>query len=201
MPSAMLEYRLNSSTSETRPAFAIANAGGIRATIDQGPITRGEVLTAFPFSNAVTDIILTGERIHRTLEGIVSKVNQDNGRPVTSFLQVSKGISIEYSPTAAEGSRLVSVKIDGKPLDMTAEYRVVTVDFIAGGGDNFFSPPIANPVTLDTLDTVLVDYIKAKSPVDIALDGRIKTSTGSKYRRGVKRRGQSVRGRGGGRAR
>jgi len=195
MSSAMLDYRLNSSTPETRPAFAIANAGGIRATIDQGPITRGEVLTAFPFSNAVTDITLTGERIYRTLEGIVSQVNQDNGRPVTSFLQVSKGISIEYNPAGAVGSRLVSVNIDGKSLDMAAEYRVVTVDFIAGGGDNFLSPPIANPVTLDTLDTVLVDYIKAKSPVDIALDGRIKVSGGSKFRRGVKRRGQA-RGRG-----
>lgn len=191
----MLAYRLNSSTPETRPAFAITNAGGIRASIDEGPITRGKVLTAFPFGNAVVEVTLSGDQIYRTLEGIVSKVNQDNGRPVTSFLQVSSGISIEYNPSAANGSRLVSVTIGGAPLGRTAEYRVVTIDFLAGGGDNFFSPPLTNFITLNTLDQVLVDHIGAKSPVNIALDGRIKTSV-SRYRRKVKRRTGSGRERG-----
>lgn len=172
----MLDYRLNTSTADTAPALAITNSGGIRASIDEGPITRGEVLTAFPFGNAVVEVTLTGERLWNTLEGIVSKTNLDNGRPVTSFLQVSRGVVIEYNPTATNSSKLVSVTIGDKPLDRGTDYRVVTVDFIASGGDNFFSPSFKDFVTLDTLDEVLVGYIEARSPVEVKLEGRIKTS-------------------------
>lgn len=94
---------------------------------------------------------------------------------------------ITYNPEAAVGSRLVSVVIDKTPLDLKAEYRMVTIDFLAKGGDNFFSPVFANPTTLKLLDEVLVDYIKLKSPVDIALDGRIKTGKPSKCNKRVRR--------------
>ncbi|KAK3370493.1 Metallo-dependent phosphatase-like protein [Podospora didyma] len=184
---AMLDYRLNGSTPTTAPAFAFTNAGGIRATIDQGPITRGEVLTAFPFGNAVVELTLTGDTLWTTLEGIVSKFNQVNGRAVTSFLQVSKGIVIKYNAKAAVGKKLVSVTIGGKPLDKAAVYKVVTIDFLATGGDNMFDPPQKDYVILDTLDEVLVNYIKVKSPVDIALDGRIKAVVPCSSRRVVKK--------------
>lgn len=170
----MLQYRVNNTTPETAPAFALINAGGVRATIDEGPITRGEVLTSFPFGNAIVEISMSGERLWSTLEGIMSKVNQVNGRPVTSLLQVSRGIVIEYNPDATATTKLVAVTIGGKPLDKTAEYRIVTLDFLAGGGDNFFDPPFINPIVLDTQDQVLVDYIGYKTPVDIKLEGRIK---------------------------
>ncbi|KAK4640002.1 hypothetical protein QC761_611250 [Podospora bellae-mahoneyi] len=174
MADAMLQYRVNNTTPETAPAFALINAGGVRATIDEGPITRGEVLTSFPFGNAIVEISMSGERLWSTLEGIMSKVNQVNGRPVTSLLQVSRGIVIEYNPDATATTKLVAITIGGKPLDKTAEYRIVTLDFLAGGGDNFFDPPFTNPIVLDTQDQVLVDYIGYKTPVDIKLEGRIK---------------------------
>lgn len=187
----MLTYRLNSSISpETTPAFALINAGGIRATIDAGPITRGEVLTAFPFSNAVVDVTLSGKQLWATLDGIVSGVNVDNGKPVTSFLQVSRGVTIEYSAVASNSSiktnstsGLVSVTIGDKPLDEAAQYTIVTLDFVAAGGDNFFSQPFENLVVLDTLDEILVNHIGATSPVDIALNGRIRQATHAKMRR------------------
>jgi 5'-nucleotidase len=171
----MLTYRLNATTPETAPAFALINAGGVRATIDEGAITRGEVLTAFPFSNAVVEVALSGERLWAVLEGIISRVNVDNGKAVTSFLQVSRGIRIEYAPSSANSTSniLVSVTIGDKPLDKAAEYKVVTVDFIAGGGDNMFSPPFENLVVLDTMDEVVTRHIQATSPIDIALDGRL----------------------------
>jgi len=169
------------------PVFALMNAGGVRATIDVGNITMGEVLTAFPFGNSIVEVTISGDRLWTTLEGIVSKVSQVNGRPVTSFVQVSRDIVIEYNPSAPEGNRLLSVTIEKKPLDLKAEYRMVTIDFLAKGGDNFFSPTFNNPTTLKLLDEALVDYIVAKSPVDIVLDGRIKTGKPSKCRRNTKR--------------
>ncbi len=172
----MLQYRLDSGS----PAvFAFANAGGIRATIDEGPITRGEVVTSFPFSNAVVEVEFSGARLWALFEGIVSGVNQYNGDAVTSFVQVSAGVKISYNPANAVGERLVRLEIAGEAVDLDAVYTVVTIDFLVGGGDNFITP-LDDFVILDTLDEVLVAYIKEKSPIDFELDGRIAVVDGSR---------------------
>jgi 2',3'-cyclic-nucleotide 2'-phosphodiesterase (5'-nucleotidase family) len=169
MADAMFSYRKNNTEDVD---FAIINAGGVRATIDQGDITRGEVLTSFPFGNAIVQISLKGDKLWEALEGIVTGVNIANGREVTSFLQVSSGIKIEYNPANGNNTKLVAVTIGGKPLDNSTTYQVVTLDFIAGGGDNFFTPT-TEFVSLDTQDQVLTQYVQAQSPVNIKLDGRI----------------------------
>ncbi|KAI1746097.1 Metallo-dependent phosphatase-like protein [Xylaria scruposa] len=166
---AMLQYRLDGGSDAV---FALVNAGGIRATIDEGPITRGEVLTSFPFSNAVVEVEFGGDQLWAIFEGIVSGVNQDNKKEVTSFVQVSKGVKVGFNPANDVGKRLVSLEISGKEVDKSAKYTVVTIDFVAGGGDNFFGP-IENLVVLDTLDEVLVEYIKKNTPINFELDGRI----------------------------
>ncbi|KAF2222716.1 5'-nucleotidase [Elsinoe ampelina] len=169
MADAMLAYRRNASENV---AFAIINGGGIRATIDVGPITRGEVLTAFPFGNAIVELTRSGQEIWDVLEGIVSKVNTVNGRPVTSFLQVSTGIKIEYNPNNAVGSRLVAVTIGDAPIDLAANYDFVTLDYLAGGGDNFFQIS-TDFIVLDLQADVLTGYLATESPIDFQLDGRI----------------------------
>ena len=169
MADAMLAYRKNNTADVD---FAIINAGGIRATIDQGDITRGEVLTSFPFGNSIVQIEVDGRYLWEVLEGIVTGVNVANGKAVTSFLQLSTGIKVEYNPKNNNGTKLVAVTIGGQPLDNSTTYQVVTLDFIAGGGDNFFTPT-TDFVSLDTQDEVLTQYILAQTPVDIKIDGRI----------------------------
>ncbi|KAL3417911.1 5'-nucleotidase [Phlyctema vagabunda] len=175
MADAMLSYRLNQSDTAD---FALINAGGIRATIDAGDITRGEVLTSFPFGNSIVEITLSGTALWAVLEGVVSDINQVNGRAITSFIQLSRGIRIVYDPAAAVGSRLVSVDIAGAPLVEADVYNIVTLDFLAGGGDNIFTAT-TDFVTLDTQDEVLTRYILAQTPVDVALDGRIAVVNGT----------------------
>ena len=130
MADAMLTYRLNQSDTAD---FALINAGGIRATIDAGPVTRGEVLTSFPFGNAIVEIVLSGQKVWDVLEGIVSGISVANGEEVTSFFQVSRGIVVEYNPEAGNGSKLGSVTIGDGPLDTSVNYNIVTLDFLAGG--------------------------------------------------------------------
>lgn len=174
MADAMLDYRKNSSEGVH---FALINAGGIRATIDEGNITRGEVLTSFPFGNSIVEITLSGESLWKVLEGIVTGVNLENGEEVTSFFQISKGIKVQYNPENPNNSKLVSVKINDEELNNSTQYNIVTLDFLAGGGDNFFTP-FDQLISLDTQDEVLTRYIQAKSPVDIELDGRIEVVNG-----------------------
>jgi len=187
MTDAMLTYRRNISKTAD---FALINSGGIRATIDEGDITRGEVLTAFPFGNAIVEVAISGDELWKTLEGVYTKVNQYNNKVVTSNVQVSSGIAIAWNPSAANGSRLVEVTVGGAPLDKTKTYNVVTLDFLAGGGDNIFQKKTDFAV-LDTQDEVLTQYIVSKSPIDIKLDGRIKTVNGSTTPSGTTSAGSS----------
>ncbi|KAF2732534.1 5`-nucleotidase protein-like protein [Polyplosphaeria fusca] len=175
MADAMLSYRRNNSDTAD---FALINAGGIRATIDEGDITRGEVLTSFPFGNSIVEITLSGSELWEVLEGILSGVNVNNGEEVTSFFQISQGIQVQYNPENSNNSKLVNVTIGNGPLDNSTDYNIVTLDFLAGGGDNIFTPT-TDFVALDTQDQVLVQYIQEQSPVDIELDGRIEIVNGT----------------------
>jgi len=130
MTDAMLTYRRNQSATAH---FALINSGGIRATIDAGPITRGEVLTSFPFGNAIVEISITGDELWKTLEGVYTKVNQYNGKGVTSVIQVSRGINITWNSSNSNGSRLVGVQLTDGPLDRQKTYNIVTLDFLATG--------------------------------------------------------------------
>ncbi|KAI0100444.1 Metallo-dependent phosphatase [Hypoxylon sp. NC0597] len=168
---AILQYRLDAGSNAS---FALVNGGGIRATIDIGDITRGQVITAFPFGNAVVEVTYSGADLWKIFEGLVSGVNQYNQEEVESFCQVSRGIKVEYNPNNAVGQRLVRLTIGGKPIDTGAKYTIVTSDFIAGGGDNMV-PPIEGAEVLDTLEEVLERYIQKNSPIDFQLDGRIAT--------------------------
>ncbi|KAF5025093.1 hypothetical protein F66182_2794 [Fusarium sp. NRRL 66182] len=174
MADAMLEYRVNQSRSDDdKASLAFINAGGVRATIDEGDITRGEVLTSFPFGNAVVEVIFTGAELKEMFEGAVTRINQDDNEPITSWFQVSKGLRIEYNPEANNGSKLVNVTIDDEALEDDREYRVVTLDFLAGGGDNFFTYNDTNLATLDSQDEVLIAYFEAHNPLDVELEERV----------------------------
>ncbi|KAF8335741.1 5'-nucleotidase [Cantharellus anzutake] len=169
---AMLDYRLDAGG---KVHGAIMNAGGIRATIPQGNVTRGAIVTSFPFGNAVVDLEFSGRELWDMFEGIVSRRNSAN-KEVTSFVQVSRGVAFSYNPSVAAGSRLRSLNLTSDikitPDDQN-RYVVTTIDFVAAGGDGFLNPPRKPGPPLNTLDDVLADYIRAKSPYTPFKEGRI----------------------------
>ncbi|KOS17601.1 Protein 5NUC [Escovopsis weberi] len=154
------------------PALALINGGGVRAPIAAGNITRGQVVDAFPFGNAVARRDFLGADLRRIFEGAVSRVSQFNGMPVLSALQVSREVAVKYRPGRPAGSRLASVAIGGEPLDDVRAYRVVTVDFVASGGDNLV-PKSTDFDSLETLDEVLTRFIQTHSPLENALERRL----------------------------
>ncbi|MFQ5905192.1 MAG: bifunctional metallophosphatase/5'-nucleotidase, partial [bacterium] len=106
--------------------LALTNAGGIRASIDEGEITIREILTALPFGGELVTLTLTGRQI-------VKIVNRAAGvRPGSgAFLQVS-GISFDMHKRKA-----TNIQIAGEPVDEKRNYRVATNDFLASGGDGY----------------------------------------------------------------
>jgi 5'-nucleotidase len=55
---------------------------------------------------------------------------------------------------------------------------MVTLDFLAGGGDNFWEPR-EEYAALDLQDVVLTNYVVSESPINIELAGRIRAVNGS----------------------
>lgn len=99
-------------------------------------------------------------------------------REVTSFIQVSRTISMVYAPSQPVGQRLRSLSISGKPINMKQNYVISTIDFVAGGGDGFIYPPKKTGAPMDSLDVVLAEYVSELSPFTPFLDGRIQKVKG-----------------------
>lgn len=176
---------------------AIQNGGGIRAGIDQGDITLGEVLTVMPFSNSLVALKVTGQEIIAALENGVSGLESDQGR----FAQVS-GMRYTYDSTKKPeivnattnvveqvGERIVSVEIkqaDGSytAIDPKAYYILSTNSFMAGGGDFYRSLAAAKAdgryyeLYLPDYE-VFTDYLAQVGTVNNATEGRIKDLKGA----------------------
>lgn len=136
--------------------------------------------------NSIVELNFTGEQIWNILEGIVSVVNQENGLPITSFVQVSKSIRFTYNPKNAVGKRLITLTIKGNPIDLTKTYVISTLDFMATGGDNFWpAKTSADFTTFDTIDEVWADYVRKVTPISYELDGRIATTTETVQKKGI----------------
>ena len=149
---------------------AIQNGGGLRATIDAGEITMGEVFSVLPFQNTLATFQLTGAGIIEALENGVSQVEEGAGR----FPQVS-GMSYTFDLSQEPGSRISNVMIGGEPIDMDATYGVVSNNYMRGGGDGYASFVDAeNAYDFGPgLEEVVATYIGENSPYAPYTDGRI----------------------------
>ena len=156
--------------------IAIQNGGGVRASIDAGPITMGEVLTVLPFQNANATFELSGADIVAALENGASKIEETAGR----FAQVA-GLRYSWDGSKEAGSRIVSVEVpDGaggwKPIDPAAMYKVASNDFMRKGGDGYavFTDKAVNAYDFGpSLDQALANHIRARGPVTPVVEGRI----------------------------
>ncbi|MFN3614032.1 MAG: bifunctional metallophosphatase/5'-nucleotidase [Rubrimonas sp.] len=156
-------------------SIAIQNGGGLRAGIDQGPITLGHVLTVLPFGNTLATMTLKGADIVAALENGLSQVEEGAGR----FPQVA-GLRFSWTRAAEPGSRVLDVEVetaDGwSPLDPEADYGVVTNDYMRKGGDGYRVFAEAARDVYDYgpgLDAVLAEYLTAAGPYTPSLPGLI----------------------------
>jgi 5'-nucleotidase len=136
---AQLEY--------TQPAgaqVALMNPGGIRASLiyansaggeAPGQVTYGEAFTVQPFNNLVVTQTLTGQQLQGVLEQQFAGCFGQG--TFNRILQPSATLTYTYSASAACGSKVTNLAINGTPVDPAASYRVTTNDFLANGGDGF----------------------------------------------------------------
>ncbi|MTH77217.1 bifunctional metallophosphatase/5'-nucleotidase [Paracoccus aestuariivivens] len=157
-------------------SIAIANGGGLRASIDAGPVTMGEVLSVLPFQNTLSTFQLKGADVVAALENGASQFEEKAGR----FAQVG-GLKYTVDPAAEAGKRISDVQVkdgDGwKSINPSETYGVVSNNYMRSGGDGYkvfaangtsaydFGPDLAD---------VLAEFL-AKAGPNFApvIDGRI----------------------------
>lgn len=156
--------------------ISIYNGGGLRASIDAGEITMGEVLSVLPFQNVVSTFELSGADVVKALEAGVSQIEEAKGRfPQVAGMRYTIDLSVE--PNAGRVSDVEVLNGDTfVPIDPTATYGVVSNDFLRSGGDGYsiFENNAENAYDFGpSVENVVADYLSAQSPYQPALDGRI----------------------------
>ncbi|XP_060065444.1 snake venom 5'-nucleotidase-like [Ylistrum balloti] len=172
--------RQTDNTSWTEAAIAIMNSGGIRAPIEQGNITRGDLLTLMPFGNSIDIIDIKGKYLRQALEHSVE--NYDPIDKPGALLQMS-GLFVNYDLSKPKGHRVVSVDARCRkcmvpaysPLEDTEVYRIATLNFVIKGGDGYsvLRDHHDKWYQYNILDIeVISQYLKKYNPVTIGLERR-----------------------------
>jgi 5'-nucleotidase len=157
-------------------SIAIANSGGIRASLEPGEVTMGEVLTILPFQNTLSTFEISGEGVVAALENGVSQVEEVKGR----FPQVA-GLKFTWDPSVAPNEgRVQEVMVaegDGYvAIDPAKTYVVVTNNYVRNGGDGYkmFAGDDKNAYDFGPdLADVLAEYLAEQGPYTPYTDGRI----------------------------
>jgi 2',3'-cyclic-nucleotide 2'-phosphodiesterase (5'-nucleotidase family)/predicted AlkP superfamily phosphohydrolase/phosphomutase len=167
---------------------AYTNSGGLRADLNCSPpsageqpceITWGEMFSVLPFGNRTTILTLTGTQLEQAfLNGFSPFCNAAiaTGRfPQISGLKVT--FACNGTTPVVTGMWKTPQGINGPqtPIGPMDTIRIVTNDFMFGGGDGYtvFSQGTNVLQPGDDLLQVAIDYVAANSPVGPVVEGRI----------------------------
>jgi 2',3'-cyclic-nucleotide 2'-phosphodiesterase (5'-nucleotidase family) len=144
----------------------VMNRGGVRAALDSGTITYGELFEVAPFSNMLVRLTITGAGLRAWLEKAVGQ------REIVARLS---GVVVTYDTAKAAGSRVVSVVMaNGQPLVDSQAYRFVYSDFLNANGDGLRATDGVQRIEeLGIVDIdALTEYVRRNSPVRAPRDER-----------------------------
>jgi 5'-nucleotidase len=153
--------------------IAMMNPGGLRAdmlgnagtpAVYPAVLTYRQAANTQPFANTLVNMSLTGAQIKTALEQQWQPAGAQ--RPFLR-LGLSEGLTYTYDPTAAAGSRITQIWLNGTPIDPAGSYSVTVNSFLAAGGDNFtvFAQGTNRRDTGKIDLQAMVDYMATFSPV------------------------------------
>lgn len=149
---------------------AFINSGGIRKSLNAGPITALDITEMLPFANNLIRLEMSGEQ----LAAIVQQNANAGVSGKHGILQVS-GLSYVYQAAAdGEGAEVTEVLVQGKPLRKDSTYLVAMPDFVAMMNDVYLQ--IELPIVDDlgvTLANVVVAAVEKAGTVSAPVKSRI----------------------------
>lgn len=155
---------------------ALVNGGSIRTDTTYGPgkLSRRDIFSILPFLNPVVKLEVSGAVLQAALENGVSRARED--RDDGRFPQVS-GLRYSFDTRRPAGSRLVSVSVNGQPLDDRLRYTLAISAYMLGGGDGYSmlreGRILVKPEEAQMDADAVVNEITSSSPIAPRTDGRI----------------------------
>lgn len=152
---------------------ALINAGGIRASLEKGPITYEDIINIHPFGNEVSSMKVTGQVLLDALEtGARYLPEGSSGLLHVSGMRYSVNLDTESTVImgdqgdflSVEGAyRVENVFIGDEPLDLEKIYTVGAIDYLLLNGGNGMSMFQGNELVKESLfldSDLLIIYIR-----------------------------------------
>ena len=141
--------------------LCLLNHGGIRAILPKGNVTTRTAYEIMPFENSLIVVALNGNQILDIASYIIKEKKP----------QPLSGMTF----TISKDNIAKNILIQGKPIDLSKTYYVVTNDYLANGGDNmsFFLKATQKFDLNYKIRNVLIDYFKEVDTIPVKNDVRI----------------------------
>uniref|UniRef100_A0A336LSS0 apyrase n=1 Tax=Culicoides sonorensis TaxID=179676 RepID=A0A336LSS0_CULSO len=168
-------------TGHKKVVLAIYNAGGVRASIEAGPIKYNYIISMLPFGNYLELVKIPGKTLREAFEHAVSLPNNGRDTVFRNLLQVS-GINVVYDLKREIGQRVEEILVLAnmkqnvyKALQDDELYYVVLPTFLYIGGDGYTmfkrdqQHHEVGPIDIDAV----MAYIERKKVLEPSLEARI----------------------------
>ena len=149
--------------------IAMQNSGGLRADLPAGEITKGGIYEVMPFENTIVTMELTGAEVRQAIE---------EGLKFGRVAQVS-GLRFTFDSARPEMQRVITITLpDGTPLDEQRTFKVGVNNFMATGGDNYFTlargrHSVDTQLTVrDAMETLVKEKCAGGGTLDYAPEAR-----------------------------
>lgn len=144
------------------PDFCFLNHGGLRASLPQGIITVGNVFELMPFENELVYLKVSSATVDSILNWIAIK----GGAPIA-------GIKFQINNKKAE-----QVIIQNQLKKNEFQYKIITSDYLANGGDGLYFLKQEKPISLgikvrDAFIQDLQNIGSRKDSLAVQKDGRL----------------------------
>ncbi len=149
---------------------ALINSGGIRKSLNAGPITALDITEMLPFANNLIRMQVSGTQLAAIVQqNADAGVNRTHG-----ILQVS-GLRYTYRiNTDGKTADVTEIIVGGEPLEPARTYVVAMPDFVAMMNDVYLKlelPPIDDMGL--SLATVVIAAVEKSGPVSAVIEDRI----------------------------
>ncbi|HDP77229.1 MAG TPA: LysM peptidoglycan-binding domain-containing protein [Mesotoga infera] len=156
-----------------------------------GPITFRDIISVYPSSSTLKVLRVTGADIKAALEKsaecfaytdneIALSEGCINSKSLHKDYYMWEGIDYIIAVDRPLGERVLSLRRNGKPLDMNETYEIVLNSYRAGGGGGYYmfeGRPVQRNIMLD-ISEIMMDYVMDRHVINAEVDNNWSVGTG-----------------------
>jgi 2',3'-cyclic-nucleotide 2'-phosphodiesterase (5'-nucleotidase family) len=143
--------------------ICMLNNGGLRTSLPKGDISMGKIFELMPFENMIVVLTMNGAQTQEMF----------------NYIGRANGVPLAGARLKIVNEQPKEITINGVPFDANKSYRIVTSDYLAGGGDKmrFFNEPLEKKFLNRKLREAIAEYMlmegKKGNKLQPKLDQRI----------------------------